>query len=219
MADEAKQDRPSIFVKVARHMRSRLFAGMIVVTPLWLTYFALKFFFEKLDSIFAPHVDKWIGISIPGLGFVFLILFLYVIGIITTNIVGRSLVNFGESILDKIPFVKNIYQATKQILSTISASRSMVFQKVVYVEYPRVGLRAIAFVTNAVYDPKDNKKYMTVFIPTTPNPTSGVFELVPAEDVMETNMSVEEGIKMVISGGLVVPAKLSPETTPEITEK
>jgi uncharacterized membrane protein len=208
-----KSSKPSLFIRIARHARGRLVAGLLVVVPLWLTYVALNFFFKKLDSIFAPVVDKWLGISFPGLGFIFLFAFLYLIGVIATNIVGRSLINFGESIVNRIPLVKNLYQATKQLLQSISFSRGMGFKKVVFIEYPRAGLKALAFVTNTIVDEREkDQRYLTVFIPTTPNPTSGVFELVPESQAMPANMTIEEGIKMVISGGLMIPQTFRPVT-------
>jgi uncharacterized membrane protein len=205
MEPQTQRAKPVFFGQFAKHIRARLLTGILVVIPLWLTYAALTFFFKQLDNVLKPWVAKWFGASFPGLGFVFLIIFVYLIGLIATNIVGRTLIGFGESILNRIPLVKNIYYSSKQLLQTISMSRTMGFEKVIFMEYPRKGLRAVAFVTNTIEDPKTKKKYHTVFIPTTPNPTSGVFEIVPQEDVIDSDMTIEEGIKMVISGGLMIP--------------
>lgn len=205
MTSEVKK-APRFFVRLRNNIRRRLIAGILVVVPLWLTYVALRYFFRALDGFFAPLLQKWVGFSIPGSGFLLLVLFLYLIGMVTANILGRSLIHFGEAILGRIPFVKNIYQAAKQLIHTISLSGTMGFKRVVLVEYPRRGLRVIAFLTNFIDDQGTGKRSAVVFIPTTPNPTSGVLEMVPEDELIETNLSVEEGIKMVISGGIVAPS-------------
>ncbi len=201
----SESKRPSYFVRVGHSIRSRFIAGLLVVTPLWLTYVALRFFFRTLDSFFAPLIRKSFGFSIPGLGFLLLVGFIYLIGMITSNILGRSLFHFWESILHRIPLVRNIYQGAKQLIHTISISKTSGFKRVVLVEYPRSGLYAVGFVTNSVEDKTSGKQFVVVFIPHTPNPTSGMFEIVPANEVTETGLTIEEGIKMVISGGLITP--------------
>ena len=201
------------WLRLQTTVRRRLIAGVLVVVPLWITYVALKFCFVTLDGIFAPLVRKSFGFSIPGLGFILLLLLLYLIGMITTNILGSSHVRFGEGVLDRIPLVKNIYYGAKQLIHTISASKTMGFKRVVLVEYPRKGLLGVGFVTNSAQDKRTGKKYVIVFLPTPPNPINGVFEIVPEEDVIETNLTVEEGIKMVISAGMLTPSGFS--TRPE----
>ena len=205
MESTPNPSRPSFFAHLGNTIRTRFIAGLLVVTPLWLTYVALKFFFRTLDSFFAPLVKHSFGFSIPGLGFVLLIAFIYLIGMITSNILGRSLVHFWESLLIRIPFVKNVYQGAKQLIHTLSLSKSAGFKRVVLVEYPRAGLLAVGFVTNSIQDKSTGKRFIVVFIPHTPSPTSGMFEIVPENEVIETHLTVEEGIKMVISGGLVTP--------------
>lgn len=185
--------------------KRRMIAGLLVVVPLWLTYFALKYFFFLLDGFFAPIIRKIFGFSIPGLGFLLLIVFIYLIGMITTNIIGKSLVHFGESLLNRIPLVKNIYHGAKQLIHTISLSKTMGFKRVVLLEYPRKGLFALGFVTKNIEDQKNSRKFSIVFIPTPPNPINGMFEIVPDDQIIETNLSIEEGIKMVISAGILTP--------------
>ncbi|MBI1977491.1 MAG: DUF502 domain-containing protein [Candidatus Omnitrophica bacterium] len=204
--------RTPFFTQVRQSLKGRLLAGVLVVVPLWLTYVALKFFFVTLDGIFAPLLRRWFGISIPGLGFVLLFVFLYLIGMITSNILGKSLFHFWESILNRIPFVKNIYQGAKQLIHTISGSKTMGFKRVVFIEYPRIGLYAVGFVTNSFENQETGKRYTVVFIPTPPNPVNGIFEIVPERDVIETNLTIEDGIKMVISAGMITPPNLSTQT-------
>lgn len=196
----------SVFLKIRNVIRRRLIAGLIVIVPLWLTYIALKFFFFLLDGFFAPIIGRIFGFAIPGLGFLLLILFIYFIGMITTNIIGKSLIHLGEGILNRIPIVKNIYQGAKQLMNTISMSKTLGFKRVVLIEYPRNGLLAVGFVTNHVDDKRTGKKFIIVFIPTPPNPVNGIFEIVPERQVIETNLTIEEGIKMVMSAGILTPA-------------
>ena len=209
MESNSESKRPSYFAHVGQSIRRRFIAGLLVVTPLWLTYVALRFFFRTLDGFFAPLIRKSFGFSIPGLGFLLLLAFIYLIGMITSNILGRSLVHFWESILHRIPLVKNIYQGAKQLIHTISLSKTAGFKRVVLVEYPRQGLLALGFVTNTVQDSVNGKRFVIVFIPHTPNPTSGMFEIVQENEITETGLTVEEGIKMVISGGLITPSNFN----------
>ena len=209
METNTDSNQPSFFTRLRHSLRSRFIAGLLVVTPLWLTYIALRFFFRTLDGFFAPLIKRSFGFSIPGLGFILLLAFIYLIGMITSNILGRSLVHFWESILNRIPFVKNIYHGAKQLIHTISLSKTAGFKRVVLVEYPRPGLLAVGFVTNAVQDEGNGKRFVVVFIPHTPNPTSGMFEIVPDNEIIETRLTVEEGIKMVISGGLITPSNFT----------
>jgi len=203
-----KKDK-SFLIEIRNSLKRRLLTGLLVVVPLWLTYFALKFFFRTLDSFFAPLLKRFFGMSMPGLGFILLVAFIYLVGMITANIIGKSILQFGESLLNRIPFVKNIYQAAKQLVQTVSFSRSMGFKRVVLVEYPRKGLWAVGFVTNSIELEKEKKRFDVVFIPTTPNPTSGFIEMIPEGEAVEINLTIEEGLKMVISGGLVSPKQIA----------
>ena len=204
---ELEPPKPSIHLR--QQIKRRLLAGVFFIVPLWLTFMALRFIFVWLDGIFAPLATKLLGFSIPGLGFVLLIIFLYLVGLIATNILGRSIVRFWEAILNRIPFVRNIYQWAKQLIHTISASKGMGFKRVVLVEYPRKNFFAIAFVTNFVQDKESGKRYTIVFIPSPPNPVNGFFGMVSDEEIIETDLSIEEGVKMIISGGLVSPEQLA----------
>jgi len=193
-----------------QQIRRRLVAGLLVVVPIWLTYAALRFIFVSLDGFFAPLAENLLGFPIPGLGFVLLLLFLYFIGMTATNILGRSVVQFWESILERIPLVRSIYQGAKQLIQTISASKTLEgFKRVVLIEYPRRGLFTLAFVTNFVEDKPHGRRFAVVFIPTPPNPISGISIILPESDLMETNLTVEAGIKMIISGGLVTPEQFA----------
>ncbi len=201
-----EQTENSFLFKIRQTLQRRLLAGLLVLVPLWLTYIALKFFFFLLDGFFAPIVKHWFGFSIPGLGFLLLISFVYLIGMIATNIIGKSLIHLSESILNRIPLVKNIYQGAKQLMHTLSMSKTMGFKRVVLLEYPRNGLYAVGFITNFLQDKRNDQKFVIVFIPIPPNPLHGTFEIVPENQIIETNLTIEEGIKMVVSAGMVAPS-------------
>ena len=161
---------------------------------------------QFLPEAYQP--DTLLGMHIPGLGIVISLFIVVITGVGVTNYFGHRLVGFGESILDRIPLVRSIYKAVKQVLTTIFSSGSQSFRKVLLVEYPRKGLWSIAFQTgtsNEEVKQKSGQDLVTVFIPTTPNPTSGFLILVPLADAIELEMPVDVALKMVISLGVVQP--------------
>lgn len=190
-----------------------MIAGLLVWIPLWATLLVIMFLVEAMDKTVSllPHAFQpkaLLGFHIPGLGIVLCFLLLFVTGLFVTNIVGEKLFSWGEKVLNKIPLVRSIYQATKQVTETVFSSNSEAFRKVLLVEYPRRGLWSIAFqtaTTSALLKETIDSESMTVFIPTTPNPTSGFLFLVKHEDTKELNMSVDEALKMVISLGVMQP--------------
>lgn len=213
--------------KVRGKIRKIFFAGVLVTLPLALTIFLLQFFFVVLDAQLGPAVTKLLiqlhvpidqDYIIPGLGLVTLVAIIFLAGLFTRNIIGQKLVDFGEGILVKIPVFKNIYVGAKQVIETFGRSRGGAFRRVAMIEYPRRGIYSLAFVTNekqGAIEKRFDHDMVSVFLPTTPNPTSGYFLMLPKEDVVELDMSVEDGIKMVISGGLVIP----PEPKQKLTEQ
>ncbi len=200
-------------------LRKIFFAGLVVTLPLAITVFVFHFIFVNLDQFLGPLVTKFLiklkvpitpDFRVPGLGLFITFVFIFIIGLFTRNIAGRKLVRLGEAILVKIPVFKNIYVGAKQVIETIGASSSRAFSKVVLVEYPRRGIYALAFITGdsrGEVEEKTGKEMINVFLPTTPNPTSGFFLVVPKGEIIELDMSVEDGVKMLISAGLVVPDK------------
>ncbi len=188
------------------HIKGTIFAGIFTIVPLALTIYFLLFIFRFLDSLTAP-ILKYIGFHIPGVGILLTILSVYILGLIIRNVLGRRLFSWGEKILLTIPLVNTIYKTIKQFLSAFSGTADgKNFKKVVFLQYPRIGLWTLAFVTGKSLD-GNGLEYYHIFVPTTPNPTSGFFIIIPKKDTLKTNMSVEEGIKMVISGGLIAPSK------------
>lgn len=180
------------------------------VITAYLTYQIVTFF----DGLAKQIIPGDLGFAIPGLGLLFTMGLLILIGMFTAGFFGRSLVKTGELVLDRLPVVRSIYATLKQIFETVLASSSRSFREVVLVEYPRRGIWAIAFVTadapnhiNDVIKTDDHPDHVTVFLPTTPNPTSGFLLLVSRNDMKKLDMAVEDAVKLVISGGIVAPPK------------
>jgi len=201
-------------MKYKHTIRGYLAAGLLLWIPIWVTLLVIGFIVELLDGTLSllPHAyqpDQLLGMHIPGLGVVISILVVFSTGVLATNFIGRHLVALGESILSRIPLVRTIYHAAKQVVTTIFSSSSESFRKVLLVEYPRKGLWSIAFQTatasKSISDHCDGEDMVAVFLPTTPNPTSGFLIMVPRKDAYELDMSVDAALKMVISLGVMQP--------------
>ena len=184
------------------------FAGLFAIVPLALTFYIIKTIIVFLDQLTAPIMAR-INLEIPGFGLILTLLIIFALGVFVTNVLGRRLFSWGERLISSIPLVKNIYNTLKQITNAFSgATQTENYQRVIYIQYPRKELWTISFVTGDSVD-KSGEEYYHVFVPTTPNPTSGVFIIVPKKDAIEADLTVEEGLKAVISGGLLAP-KQSP---------
>lgn len=194
-------------------LRKYLIAGLLVWLPLAATVFIIRMVIGLLDRtmlLLPPEYrpEALIGFSIPGMGLVLSIVILIVTGMLAANLIGRRLVESWESILGRIPLVRSIYNAFKQISSTLLDSTGKSFRKVVLVEYPKEGIWSLGFLTNehVEVDTAALTGNMTaVFIPTTPNPTSGFLVLMAKDTIQELDMSVEEGFKFIISVGVIIP--------------
>ncbi len=185
--------------------------------PLGVTFLVVRAivgFLDKslllLPDAFQP--DRLLGFHIPGLGVLLAVALVLITGMIMANLLGRRLVAFWESLLARIPLVRTLYSAVKQIMEAVLATDAKSFRKVLLVEYPRKGVWSLAFMTSDDLGEVQDKtiaNVISVFIPTTPNPTSGFVLMVPESDVIELDMAVEEGLKMIISMGVVVPNSLA----------
>jgi uncharacterized membrane protein len=200
--------------KILRHLRAKIFAGILVILPLGITFLILKFVFNTLDSILDPLIPD-ITISLfrrlyhlPGVGIIAFFLLLYLIGVITTNVLGRKLISWGDRLFTTIPVVKNIYTSSKQLTDAFSASRKGSFRQAVFVEFPQEGNYVLGFVTNELTDPGHQKK-MAVFIPTAFIPPQGFLLFLPKEKIFPSQLTVEEAIKTIMSVGIVAPQTLS----------
>ena len=183
-------------------------SGVLIVVPIILTYIVLKFLFETIDGILQPLIFRLLGYYVPGLGIFTTILLIMLAGILTRNFLGAKLHNLGEGILARLPIIRPIYAASKQLLEALTKSSTDSFKEVALIEYPRKGIYALCFVAHRVKMRGDNQtgEYVTCFVPSTPTPVSGMVVLVPQEEVFPINMTVEEGVKFLVSGGVASPS-------------
>ncbi len=200
----------SILVSVKRHFIS----GVLVVVPLILTYIVLRFLFEAVDGLLQPVVHRVLGYYVSGLGIVSTLLLIILTGIFTRNIVGRRLYRIGDRFLVSTPIIRPIYSAAKQLLEALTGPSERSFKQVALVEYPRRGVFALCFIANEVDLNLVGRsgEYVTVFVPSTPTPISGVVIMAPADQVRPVNMTVEEGIKFLVSGGVASPEIINEKT-------
>jgi uncharacterized membrane protein len=198
-------------------IKKNMIAGLLVTVPVAFTYIILEFVITRVDGLMVPIVSKIIGekgmeifkaYSVPGMGFLLLVLFIFFIGLIATNFFGKKMFKVGELVLHKIPLVRVIYTTIKKVVDMISQSQTPTFEKMVLVTYPRSPLKTIGIVacdTRGTVLKMIGKRSVNVFVPTSPNPTTGFIIHVPVEDVNFLEMTVEEGLKMIISFGVVAP--------------
>lgn len=178
------------------------------MVPIGITVVLLSMMFTWLDGFFAPLAFRLTKRQIPGLGIVSTILIIFGVGLLVTNIVGRAFVSFGETLVARIPFVRNVYSGAKRFLTTLTMEQRKAFTQVVLIEYPKQGSYTIGFVTGDTLGEireKFTEDVVNVFVATTPNPTTGFLLLVPKKDARVLPISVEEGIKIVVSGGIIYP--------------
>ncbi|MBC8339011.1 MAG: DUF502 domain-containing protein [Rhodospirillales bacterium] len=197
-----------------QRMRAYFFAGILVIAPISITLYLAWLFIGFVDNRVTPllpekyNPETYLPFALPGLGLVILVLVLTLTGALTAGFMGRLWLRISERFLSRMPVIRNIYSAVKQIFETVLADHSKAFREAVLVEYPRRGIWAIAFITGRTEGEVQNiteEDCINIFLPTTPNPTSGFLLFVPKKDLISLSMSVEEAIKMVISGGIITP--------------
>ncbi len=191
------------------HIRTTFLRGIGVIIPLGLTYWFFENLLNAIDGIFSPVLANVIGRTIPGLGFLTMLVIILLVGLLTRNIAGRLLFSWFENLLRSIPFVRAVYSAIKDLVGAFAiGSKSKTFRQVVMVEYPRKGLYCLGFVTNEMeFAGTDRRQisFVNIYIPNPPNPTSGSLVLIPKDAAIPLNLSIEDGLKLVLSGGIVVP--------------
>lgn len=191
-----------------KHLKGTFLAGIFIVIPLGITIFILKFLFNFADGILGSHLDNlllycgWSGGHIPGIGMITGAVVIYLTGLVATNVFGKRLLKLGDNLLTRIPLVKSIYTSSKQLTKVFQEGGSS-YRRAVFIEWPRPGVRAIGFVTAEME--RDGENYVVVYIPTMPNPTSGFALWFRECDVFDSGMTVEDAVKFVVSGGVVIP--------------
>jgi uncharacterized membrane protein len=199
-------------------VRGYFIAGLLTVVPLSITLYVISLLLKNADKVLNLIPDRfnpkaYIPFPLPGLGAILVLVAIFLIGILVKNYVGTKIVDFGERVVYQIPLVRPIYTSVKQLLIAIFSASGDSFKRVVLIEYPRRGLYAVAFVTGTAFGEVQNttqEKVINVFLPTTPNPTSGFYLLVPEKDTIPLDMGVEDAFKLLISGGLVTPPGVEP---------
>jgi len=203
-------------VRFRTRLRNYFLTGLVIAAPVSITIYLTWSFVNLVDTWFKPFIpaaynpENYLPFSLPGVGLIFAFIFITMLGALTANLFGRTIISYGEMMLNRMPVVRNLYSALKQIFETVVSQSQSSFRDVGVIEYPRKGLYAIVFVsTNTEGEIKgrlsEKEDMLSVFLPTTPNPTSGFLLFVPKKDVTILEMSVEEGAKLVISAGLVTP--------------
>ncbi|MCF6253215.1 MAG: DUF502 domain-containing protein [Thiomicrorhabdus sp.] len=196
------------------YFKRYLIAGLLVWLPLGVTIVIIKFLVDLFDKsllLLPPEYrpEAMIGMDIPGFGVLLSLTLILLTGVVVANFLGSKVIQVWESFLSRIPLVRSIYNAAKQISQAVFGAGDQTFQKVYLIQYPRVGLWTLAFQTSNLQGEAQQKTQMSnvvnLFVPTTPNPTSGFFIMASKDDIIELNIKVEEALKMVISGGVIVP--------------
>ena len=201
-------------IKIIKHkIRNIFLTGLLVTLPLMITYFFIRVLFRMIDGLLGPTIIQILSASglhfiIPGVGFILTILIIFVIGLASTNVIGKKIFERFENFLNGIPLVKSIYSGAKQVIHTIATANKSSFSRVVLVQFPRKGIYTIGFVTGDAHGEIKHllkSDMVNVFLATVPNPTTGFFLMMPKEDVIPLSMSIEDGIKIIMSGGIIVP--------------
>jgi uncharacterized membrane protein len=210
---------PIKFMKTLKdRVRGYFFAGILVILPLGITLYLITTLLKVLDQIVdiipAPfHPETYLRVRVPGLGLVLSFILVILTGMLVKNYIGQRVVDFGEHIVSKIPLVRPVYGAIKQITKGVFGEPHGAFKRAVVVEFPRQGVYSLGFVTGPVaaeIESKAAKKLVSIFIPTTPNPTSGFYLMVPEKETIPLSMSVEDAFKLLISVGMAAPGDQSP---------
>ena len=208
-----QNEKPNIFIRFKNFLKTNLIAGLLFLTPIAATFYFLKVLIKWLDRILLIipaqyRPEAFLPFPVPGLGVIVLVILLIITGFLVRNYLGSKLVSLWERIINKIPFINKFYTSVKQLIETLVNGAGKDFKRVVLVEFPRDGVYSLAYVTGVAVGElqrKTQKKVINVYVPTTPNPTSGYYLVVPEEDVIPLDMSVEDSFKLLISGGIINP--------------
>jgi len=192
-------------MRTVMRIRASLLAGAAIIVPLVVTYLVLKFLFQSLDAILQPVFVPLLHRRIPGLGLIALLVVVYLAGLFARLVAGRWAAALADRLMARVPLAGPIYSATRRLVEALSAGGRVAFRRPVAIEYPRPGIWAIGFVTGRVTAGCEGRSCLSVFLPTPPNPASGLLLVVPEDSVVHLRISVEEAVKFVFSGGVVTP--------------
>jgi uncharacterized membrane protein len=200
----------SISSTAGRIVKRYFFSGLLVVVPLIITYLVLKFLFQTIDNILQPLILQVFEVNIPGLGLILTILIVILAGLVTHNYLGGKLYRLWEKILARVPLVRPIYSAAKQLLESTTQQHASAFKEVVMIEFPRKGSFVVCFVAHFLEFEIDGvmRKCACVFVPNPPTPFTGAAVILPIEDIIAVDMTIEQGVKFLVSGGVAAPDKI-----------
>jgi len=204
--------------KLKDFFRKYFITGLFVIIPIWGTYYVLSALLGVIDGILADLPQLFIGIRIPGMGIITLVLFVLLVGMLSANYLGKALVHYGDGLLQRVPYVGGVYTTFKQVMETFSVPHN--FNGVAVVEYPRKGCWSVGFVTGEVQSEHLGMtgRFVSVFVPTTPNPTAGFLLILPEAEVRKLDMTVDQGMKFIISLGLVSLSEFEAKKLPKAKE-
>ena len=185
--------------RIAAHVRTHIFRGFLAIIPIALSFLAIRFLYVAIDR----RITRWVEVPIPGLGILILLVLLYALGLVASNVIGHRILNLVEKVTRRIPLVKTTYEVGKQLASTLSVPGKEVFKRAVLVEYLKPGIWTLGFVTGTILDRSANETLLKVFIPTPPNPTSGTMVIVRESQTRDPGCTIEEAVKTVVSGGII----------------
>jgi len=198
--------------RLRRHLFTKILSGLLILIPFFIAYFILRLVFRMILSIVSPilHLGSYSGMPesiVTILSIIILVIIVYLLGVLATYSFGRKMVKLTETLMLKIPLLKTIFSASKTAISALSLNREASFHSVVFIEFPKEGYWSFGFVTGVTSD-KDGEDYFKVFMPTTPNPTTGFFMIVKQKDVVKTDMSVEDALQSILTGGILFSGNL-----------
>ena len=193
------------FQSLKRRSKNYFLSGILVVIPIVITIFVVKAIFTFLDELLLPYLMPKLGYWVPGIGIIITFIGIYLVGILVTNFIGRKFVSLGERIVLNIPVAKTIYGSVKQIMETFSFKTEESGKKVVMVEYPKDNIWSVGLINGEINHPDSNEMLYNILVIAAINPTSGFFILVPQDKVVHLKISVEEAMKWIVSGGIVIP--------------
>ena len=208
VVEEHEFKRESNWARFLGKLRSIVIAGLVFTVPIGVTVWIIAWIFHNVDEFLQPIIQRIFGHPITGVGFGVTVVLILVVGLIATNVIGKRVVKWVEEWLEKIPISRLVYSSLRQLIKGFAEPGQTGYLRVVMVKFPTADMRAIAFLT-AEQTGTDGLKYYTVFIPNSPNPATGYLQIVRSEDVTETNISIEDAFKMVVSAGRASPSNLA----------
>ena len=204
----AIERKPSLWNRFLIKLRDVIIAGLVVTVPIALTIWIFVWLFNEIDKILKTLISRYFGTALnghtTGIGFAIIVVLILIVGLIATNVIGKRIVRWAESLIAKIPISRTLYESIRQLMQSYSEKDKTGFLQVVMVEYPRKGVHTLAFVTNE-YTDKSGKKMVSLFIPNSPNPMSGFLHIFDDSEIVRTQLTIEEGLKMVVTAGRVSP--------------